>query len=206
MDFFSNFSLEAIDFRKIFTITMTLFALIDIVGSIPILIDLKKKAGVIESFKAACVSLVLMVAFLFVGNQLLGLVGVDTNAFGIAGAFVLFVIGVEMILGIELHKSTEMKAASIVPIAFPLIAGTGTLTTIIALKTRYNDINILIGIIINILIVYFVLKNVDWLERKIGNNTMQILKKVFGIIVLAASVKLFTENGVELIKQLNIKK
>ncbi len=194
MNVFENFNL-----KEMLTATMVLFAVIDIVGSIPIIVSLKQKFGQIEAGKASIVAGVLMIAFLFIGNTILKFIGVDVNSFAIAGAFVIFIIAVEMILGIEIQKSTESSSASIVPIAFPLIAGAGTLTTTLSLKAEYHDINIIFGIALNTMIVYLVLRSANWLEKKLGDGTLQVLKKVFGIILLAISIKLFTANFAQLI-------
>lgn len=190
---FDNFS-----WKEALTASMVLFAVIDIVGSIPIIVSLKQKFGKIESERASIVAGVLMIAFLFIGDKILKFIGVDVNSFAIAGAFVIFVIAVEMILGIEIHKNTEAKSASIVPIAFPLIAGAGTLTTTLSLRAEYHDINIIVGIIINTIFVYLVLKSANWLEQKMGDGTLQVLQKVFGIILLAISIKLFIANFAQL--------
>ncbi len=190
---FENFSL-----KETLTASMVLFAVIDIVGSVPIIVSLKQKFGKIEAERAAIVAGVLMIAFLFIGNNILKLIGVDVNSFAIAGAFVIFIIAVEMILGIEIHKNTEAKSASIVPIAFPLIAGAGTLTTTLSLRAEYHDINIIFGILLNTIFVYLVLKSANWLEAKMGDGTLQVLQKVFGIILLAISIKLFTKNFAQL--------
>lgn len=192
---FEDFSL-----KEVITCFMVLFAVIDIVGSIPIIVTLKQKFGKIESEKASIVAGLLMIAFLFIGNHLLKFIGVDVNSFAIAGAFVIFIIAVEMILGIEIHKNSEATSASIVPIAFPLIAGAGTLTTTLSLRAEYHDINIICGIILNTIFVYLVLKSATWLERKMGEGTLQVLQKVFGIILLAISIKLFTANFAQLVK------
>ncbi len=193
MNVFENFNL-----KEMFSASMVLFAVIDIVGSIPIIVSLKKKFGQIEAGKASIVAGILMIAFLFIGNNILKLLGVDVNSFAIAGAFVIFIIAVEMILGIEIQKNSEAKSASIVPIAFPLIAGAGTLTTTLSLKAEYHDINIIFGIILNTILVYLVLRSANWLERILGDGTQQVLKKVFGIILLAISIKLFTANFAQL--------
>ncbi len=190
--------LEHIDLKEILTCFMVLFAVIDIVGSIPIIVSLKQKFGKIESGKAAVVAGALMIAFLFVGKKILSFIGIDVNSFAIAGAFVLFIIAVEMILGLQIQKTEEVKSASIVPIAFPLIAGAGTLTTTLSLKAEYHDINIILGIILNCLLVYVVLKSANWIERKLGIGTLKVLEKVFGIILLAISIKLFTANFAQL--------
>ena len=180
---------------------MVLFAVIDIIGSIPIIVSLKQKFGRIESEKASIVTGLLMIAFLFVGKSILNFIGVDVNSFAIAGAFVIFIIALEMILGIQIQKHGEAKAASIVPIAFPLIAGAGTLTTTLSLKAQYHDINIILGIILNTVFVYLVLKSANWLEKKIGEGTLKVIEKVFGIILLAIAIKLFTANFAELFQK-----
>ncbi|MDO5616623.1 MAG: MarC family protein [Cruoricaptor ignavus] len=192
---FEHFSL-----KEILTCSMVLFAVIDIIGSIPIIVSLKKKFGKIESGKAAIVAGLLMIVFLFVGKKILGFIGVDVNSFAIAGGFVIFIIAVEMILGIQIQKHSESNGASVIPIAFPLIAGAGTLTTTLSLKAEYHDINIILGIIVNILFVYLVLKSANWLEKKIGIGTLKILEKVFGIILLAISIKLITANFAQLVQ------
>ncbi len=193
MEFFEHF-----DVKQTLSATMVLFAVIDILGSIPIIVSLRKKFGHIDAGKASLVAGALMIGFLFVGNKILKFLGVDVNSFAIAGAFVIFIIAIEMILGIEIQKSGETKSASIVPIAFPLIAGAGTLTTTLSLKAEYYDINIIVGIILNTVLVYVVLKTANWLEQKLGDGTLQVLKKVFGIILLAISIKLFTANFAQL--------
>ncbi len=189
---------EYFSLKEILTCSMVLFAVIDIVGSIPIIVSLKQKFGKIESEKAALVAGLLMIVFLFVGNKILKFIGVDVNSFAIAGAFVIFIIALEMILGIQIQRHTEAKAASIVPIAFPLIAGAGTLTTTLSLKAEYHDINIILGIILNTIFVYIVLKSANWIEKFIGEGTLKVIEKVFGIILLAISIKLFTANFAQL--------
>jgi len=189
---------EFFSFKETLTATMVLFAVIDIVGSVPIIVSLKKKFGHIESEKAALASMFLMIAFLFIGNKILKFIGVDVNSFAIAGAIVIFIIALEMILGIEIHKNQEAKSASIVPIAFPLIAGAGTLTTTLSLRAEFHDINIICGIVLNALFVYLVLKSANWIERKLGEGTLQVLQKVFGIVLLAIAIKLFTANFAQL--------
>ncbi|CAH0285385.1 MarC family protein [Chryseobacterium sp. WG14] len=194
MEIFDGFSI-----KEVVTSFMVLFAVIDIIGSVPIIVSLQQKFGQIEAGKAAITAGLIMIVFLFVGNKILKLIGVDVNSFAIAGAFVIFVIALEMILGIEINKTTEAKAASIVPIAFPLVAGAGTLTTALSLRAEFHDINIILGIILNTIFVYLVLKSAKWLERKIGDATLMILQKVFGIILLAISIKLFTANFAQLV-------
>ncbi|MCC2590234.1 MarC family protein [Chryseobacterium sp. MFBS3-17] len=189
---------EHFSWREILTCSMVLFAVIDIVGSIPIIVSLKKKFGAIEAEKAATVAGVIMIIFLFVGNTILKFIGVDVNSFAIAGAFVIFIIALEMILGVQIQRNTEATSASIVPIAFPLIAGAGTLTTTLSLKAEYHDINIIFGIVLNTIFVYIVLRSANWLERKMGTGTLKVIEKVFGIILLAISIKLFTANFAQL--------
>ncbi len=184
----------AFDLNQTLSATMVLFAVIDILGSIPLILSLRQKLGHIESEKASLAALVLMVAFLFGGNSILKLLGVDVNSFAVAGSFVVFFLALEMILGIRLYKEEEASTASIVPIAFPLIAGAGTLTTILSLRAEYHQLNILIAIIINAVLVYVVLKNTGRLGKMLGNGGISILRKVFGIILLAIAVKLFTSN------------
>ncbi|CAM3004026.1 MarC family protein [Chryseobacterium flavum] len=192
--------LNGFSIKEIVTSFMVLFAVIDIIGSVPVIVSLQQKFGQIEAGKAAITAGAIMIVFLFVGNKILKLIGVDVNSFAIAGAFVIFVIALEMILGIEINKTTEAKAASIVPIAFPLVAGAGTLTTALSLRAEFHDINIICGIILNTIFVYLVLKSAKWLERKIGDATLMILQKVFGIILLAISIKLFTANFAQLVQ------
>ena len=173
---------------------MVLFAVIDIIGSIPVIISLKNRVGYIQSEKAALVSLVIMVTFLFIGKELLNLIGISVNSFAVAGAFVLFFLALEMILGIRLYRDEEAKTASIVPIAFPLIAGTGTMTTLLSLKAEFHDINIIAGILLNIILVYVVLKSSSKIEKALGNTGLSIIRKVFGVVLLAIAVKLFATN------------
>ena len=181
------------DFKEILSVTLILFSVIDIVGSIPIIIDLRKKAGHVQSEKATLVSGIIMIVFLLVGEGILGLFGVDIYSFAIAGAVIMLLIGMEMILGIQLFKTEQddHNSASIVPLAFPLIAGAGTMTTLISLKAEYQTPNIFIGIFINLVFVYLVLKTSGWLEKKIGKGGFNILRKVFGIILLSIAIKLF---------------
>lgn len=173
---------------------MILFAIIDILGSIPVVISLRNKTGHIQSEKATVVALLLMILFLFVGEELLRIIGLDVSSFAIAGSFVIFIIAMEMILGINLFKEEVPASASIVPLAFPLIAGSGTLTTLLSLKSEYATQNIIVGIILNMLFVYIVLKNTIWLEKILGKTGVNILRKAFGIILLAIAIKLFRNN------------
>lgn len=183
-----------IDWKEIFTISMILFAVIDIVGSIPIIVGLRSKIGHIQSEKASIVAAVIMIAFLFVGEEILKLIGIDANSFAVAGSFVLFFLALEMILGINLYKEDNPSTASIVPIAFPLIAGAGTMTTILSLRAAYDKINIIIAIVINVIVVYGVLKSSGKIERLLGVNGLGVIRKIFGVILLAIAVKLFAAN------------
>jgi len=180
--------------KEIFSVTLILFSVIDILGSIPIIINLRKKVGHIQSEKATIAAGVLMLLFLFVGKSILGLFGIGVEDFAIAGALIIFALGAEMILGIELFKpdpEASTTSASIVPIAFPLIAGAGTLTTILTLKAEYTQPNIAVGIIINLAVVYVVLKSTNWLERKLGKTGLDVLRRIFGIILLSIAIKIF---------------
>lgn len=190
----------AFDWKELFTVSMVLFAVIDIMGSIPIIVDLRNKVGHIQSEKASLVALIIMVAFLFVGEEILNLIGIDASSFAVAGSFVLFFLALEMILGIRLYKDDDPNTASIVPIAFPLIAGAGTMTTILSLRAEYAEINIIGGIILNVAVVYGVLKSSAKIEKVLGANGLGVIRKVFGVILLAIAVKLFAAN----VKQLFI--
>lgn len=183
------------DFQEILSITMVLFAVIDVIGALPVIIDLRVKVGKIHAEKASFISLLIMVVFLFVGEQILKIIGIDLGSFAIAGAFVLFFIAVEMILGIRLYKDSVPATASVVPIAFPLIAGAGTITTLLSLKAQYHTENIVVGIVVNIILVYAVLKNTLYLEKLLGEGGINIMRKVFGVILLALAVKLFRSNA-----------
>lgn len=190
-----SFSLnEYFNFNQILSVTMILFAIIDILGAIPIVISLRNKAGHIQSEKASLVSLVLMVLFLFAGEALLKIIGLDISSFAIAGSFVIFIIAMEMVLGIDFFKEEVPESVSIVPLAFPLIAGSGTLTTLLSLKSEYATQNIIVGIVLNVIFVYFVLKNTSRLEKLFGKAGLNILRKAFGIILLAIAIKLFRNN------------
>lgn len=181
--------------------SMILFAVIDIVGSIPLIITLKQKGSDIKPFKVTVVSLVIMIAFLFLGEKILNVIGVDVKSFSVAGAFVLFFMALEMILGIELFKTDEatQKSASIVPLAFPIIAGAGSMTSLLSLRAEYESLNIVVAIIINMLVVFIVLKLTKKLEKLLGAGGIAVMKKVFGIILLAIAVKLFSSNIKELL-------
>jgi multiple antibiotic resistance protein len=180
--------------NEILSVTMILFAIIDILGSIPVIVELRKKAGKIQSEKATIVSMVLMMLFLFVGEGLLKIIGLDISSFAIAGSLVIFFIAMEMILGIKFFKEEIPETVSIVPLAFPLIAGAGTMTTLLSLKSEYATQNIIIGILLNMLFVYIVLRNTIRLEKLFGVTGLDILRKAFGIILLAIAIKLFRTN------------
>ena len=182
------------DLKEFISSTMILFAIIDIVGNIPLIVLLREKYKVIESEKASFVSLVIMIVFLFVGEVLLNLLGVDINSFAVAGSIIILFLAAEMILGVKLYKDSNPKTESIVPIAFPLIAGPGTLTTLISIKSEYNDINIILAIVLNMILVYIVLKSSEKIQKILGSQGINILRKVFGIILLAIGIKLFTTN------------
>ena len=189
-----------LDLTQILSVSLILFSVIDVLGSTPIIIDLRKKLGHIQSGKATLAAGVLMILFLFVGDNLLRLFGVDVGSFAVAGSIVMFIIGMEMILGHKFFKNEPdaSGSSSIVPIAFPLIAGAGTLTTILSLKAEYEELNILVGIVINLAFIYLVLKSTNWLEKKIGPAGLGVLQKIFGIILLSIAIKLFKDNIVNL--------
>ncbi len=182
--------------KEIITISFTLFAVIDMVGNVPVLASLRAKmGGEIRSIQATIASGGLMILFLFIGQQFLDILGLDVQSFAVAGSIVIFIIGLEMVLGIEFFKSDgNPKSGSVVPIAFPLIAGSGTLTTIMSLKANYFDVNILIGILINCIVIYLVLKSLKWIEKVLGPNGMTVIRKFFGVILLAIAVKIFGSN------------
>ncbi|MCF8319861.1 MAG: MarC family protein [Flavobacterium sp.] len=182
------------DFKEIATVGMVLFAVIDIVGTIPIIVDLRTKHGHIESEKASIVAGIIMIVFLFAGVGLLKLIGLDVNSFAVAGSFVLFFLALEMILGIRIYRDEEASSASIVPIAFPLIAGAGTMTTLLSLKAQYATENIVVAILLNIVVVYVVLKSSAKIEKMLGKNGLGVIRKTFGIVLLAIAVKLFASN------------
>jgi len=182
------------DIVEILAAFMVLFAIIDIPGSIPIILDIKVKTGDIEPGRVTMVSSLIFLAFLFIGSPLLGIFGVDVSSFAIAGSFIIFLIGMEMVLGIELFKHDSSGGGSIIPIAFPLIAGAGSITTILSLKAEYYTVNILVALILNMVIVYFVLRLTSVFERVLGTAGLHILKKMFGIILLSIAIKLFLTN------------
>jgi multiple antibiotic resistance protein len=192
--FYAKFKLMSMTLRDILTVSAILFAVIDVIGSIPVILAVRTKVGTIYAEKATLVSLLIMVVFLFIGQNILDFIGVDVASFAIAGSLVLFFLALEMILGIKLYKDELPATASVVPIAFPLIAGTGTMTTLLSLRSAYNVQTILVGIILNIILVYLVLKNLGFLEKLLGPGGINIVRKVFGIILLAIAIKLFRSN------------
>ena len=180
---------------------MVLFAIIDILGSIPIILDIKVKTGTIQPGKTTIVAYAIMLLFLFIGEPLLGLFGVDISSFAIAGSIILLLMGLEMVLGIQLFKHESGGSGAIVPIAFPLIAGAGSITTLLSLRAEYHTVNILIALSLNMIIVYLVLRLTTFFERILGPNGLHILRKFFGIILLAIAIRLFLSNtGIELAK------
>ena len=189
-------SIANISQKELFTVTFTLFAVIDILGSIPILISLKDKmGGHIKTGLATVASGALMILFLFLGQQFLNILGLDVQSFAVAGSIVIFIIGLEMVLGVEFFKpEKDPKSGSVVPIAFPLIAGSGTLTTVMSLKANYHDINIFLGILINCVVIFIVLKSLKWIEKALGPNGLLVVRKFFGVILLAIAVKIFGSN------------
>ncbi len=186
--------------KEIFTVFMVLFAVIDIIGNIPIIIDLRKKVGHIQSEKASIIAGIILIVFLFIGENILSLIGIGVNSFAVAGAFILFFIALEMILGITLYKEEDNNAvtASVFPLAFPLIAGPGSLTTLLSLRAEFQLENIIIAVVLNVIVIYIVLKTSAKIERVIGQNGISIIRKVFGVILLAIAVKLFAHNIKEL--------
>jgi len=193
------FDFGDIVFKEIVTVSFTLFAVIDMLGSVPILVSLKEKfGGNVKSLQATLVSGGLMILFLFLGKEFLKLLGLDVKSFAVAGSIVIFILGLEMVLGIEFFKADpKAKGSSVVPIAFPIIAGSGTLTTIMSLKANYGDANILIGILINCIVIYLVLKSLNWIERMLGPNGLSVVRKFFGVILIAIAVKIFGSNIVK---------
>jgi multiple antibiotic resistance protein len=190
-----------LDPKEILTVTFTLFAVIDIVGSVPILISLKEKMGGIREWRATLISGGLMILFLFIGEAFLKLLGLDIGSFAVGGSIVIFILGLEMVLGLEFFKSeSNVKAATVVPIAFPLIAGSGTLTTLMSLKANYGETTLLIAILVNLIIVFAVLKSLGAIARLLGPAGLIAVRKFFGVILLAIAVKIFATNAPGLIK------
>ena len=195
----SNWDPSNILLKEIITVTFALFAVIDMLGSIPILISLKNKMGGINAMRATLVSGLLIIGFFFGGELFLNAMGLDVASFATAGSIVLFILALEMILGLEFFKGdNNPKAGSIVPIAFPIIAGSGTLTTVMSIKSVYHSYNIFIGILINLVIIYLILKSLNYLEKLLGPSGILVIRKFFGVILLAISVKIFKNNAFHL--------
>ncbi len=191
----------SINFNELLTVTFTLFAVIDVIGSTPILISLKQKMGGINEVRATLISGALMIVFLYVGEKFLNMLGVDKRSFAVGGSIVIFILGLEMVLGLEFFKSEkDVKSSTMVPIAFPLIAGSGTLTTIMSLKANYEELTILVAILINLVIVFAVLKSLNLIQRILGPAGMIAVRKFFGVILLAIAVKIFASNAPGMIK------
>ncbi len=187
--------------KDVLTVTFTLFAIIDVIGSIPILIALKNKMGGIRELRATLISGALMTLFLFLGEPFLNLLSLDVRSFAVGGSIVIFILGLEMVLGAEFFKSEkDVRAATVVPIAFPLIAGSGTLTTIISLKANYTETTVLVAILLNLIIVFIVLKSLKVIERILGPAGLIAVRKFFGVVLLAIAVKIFATNAHGLIK------
>ena len=190
-----------INLGELVTVTFTLFAVIDVIGSVPVLISIKQKMGGINELKATLISGALMLLFLFVGKAFLNLLGLDVKSFAVGGSIVIFILGLEMVLGLEFFKSEkDISAATVVPIAFPLIAGSGTLTTIMSLKANYEETTLLIAILVNLIIVFIVLKSLNIIARLLGPAGLIAVRKFFGVILLAIAVKIFATNAHGLIK------
>ncbi len=191
----ANFWLDKTDYKEIVTVTFTLFAVIDVLGSLPVIISIKRKMGDINAALATLVSGGLMLLFFLVGEQMLQFMGLDIHSFAIAGSIVIFILGMEMVLGLDIFKHDDnMKASTLVPVAFPLIAGSGTLTTVMSLKAAYEAYNILIAILINLIVVYITLRSVNIIERALGPSGVAVIRKFFGVILLAIAVKIFRGN------------
>jgi multiple antibiotic resistance protein len=185
------------NFKEIFSVSIILFSIIDILGSIPVILTVKKKVGSINPTQITLVSMGLMIGYLFLGKKILQLFGVDVKSFAVAGALILLIIGFEMILGREIFKHNQdpqAKGSSIIPLAFPIIAGAGTMTSILSLKAAYEESSIIVAILINSVLIFLVLRSSSWLERKMGPGTIEVLQKVFGLILLAIAIKLIKAN------------
>ncbi|MDZ4664246.1 MAG: MarC family protein [Bacteroidota bacterium] len=182
------------DIIEILKVTMVLFAVIDVIGSIPVIIALRQKVGGIDAGKASWISMAIMLSFLFVGDAILNIIGISVSDFAIAGSILLFIVAFEMILGVQISKDSVPATASVVPLAFPLIAGTGTLTTLLSIRAEYNLLSIIIAIVLNVIIVFFVLKFLSKIEKLLGVGGIAIVKKVFGIVLLALAIKLFRKH------------
>jgi multiple antibiotic resistance protein len=187
------------NFTEIGTATMILFAVVDIVGSVPMIIEIKRKAGEIHEERATIVAMCIMIGFLFLGESILNVIGINVNSFAVAGSFVLFFMSLEMVLGVKIFREEEItKTASVVPLAFPIIAGAGTMTSILSIRAEFATENIIVAIVVNMAFVYLVLRLTGFIERLLGPGGIAVLRKVFGIILMAIAVKLFSGNIKEL--------
>ncbi len=187
--------LHEINFKDIMTISLILFAVIDILGSVPIILDLRAKSGYIDAKQTTLISGIIMFVFLFIGNQILIMIGLDLASFSVAGSLIIFLLGLEMILNRDIFKShNDPKTSTIVPLAFPIIAGAGTLTTLLSLRSEFALINIIISILINLIFIYVVIHLVPRIEKLLGDGGIEVLRRVFGIILLSIAIKLFTKN------------
>ncbi|AHF15162.1 MarC family protein [Niabella soli] len=195
--------MEPLNYKAIVTVSFTLFAIIDVVGSIPILISIKDKVGGIREGRVTLIAGALMILFLFLGEPILNILGLDVKSFAVAGSIVIFILGLEMVLGVEFFKSDDdVKAATLVPLAFPLIAGSGTLTTIMSLKANYKEATILIAILLNLLVIYLVLKSLAQLSKMLGKSGLIAIRKFFGVILLAIAIKIFASNAAGLFQHI----
>ncbi|MBO9618687.1 MAG: MarC family protein [Niabella sp.] len=195
--------MEPLNYKAIVTVSFTLFAIIDVVGSIPILISIKEKVGGIREGRVTLIAGALMILFLFLGEPILNILGLDVKSFAVAGSIVIFILGLEMVLGVEFFKSDDdVKAATLVPLAFPLIAGSGTLTTIMSLKANYKEATILIAIVLNLLVIYLVLKSLTQLSKILGKSGLIAIRKFFGVILLAIAIKIFASNAAGLLQHI----
>jgi multiple antibiotic resistance protein len=188
-------------FKEVLSVSLILFSVIDVLGAIPVIIDLRRRTGAIHAESATLVSGGIMIGFLFIGEGILKLFGVDVSSFAVAGALIIFLIGLEMTLGRDIFKSATLtegkgknRTVAIVPLAFPILAGAGTMTTILSLKAEFARPNILAGILLNLVFIYAVLRASSWIEAKLGNAGAEILRKIFGVILLAIAIKLFKAN------------
>jgi multiple antibiotic resistance protein len=182
----------AFDFKKFISSFLTLFAVVDVLGSTAIIINMRKKIGYIDARKTASVAGLIMVTFLFLGKSILSLFSVDIDSFCMAGSIILFLLGMEMCLNVTIIQvDTDTESSSVVPLAFPIIAGTGTLSTLITLKVEYETINVLCAAMVNVFLIFLVLKYSEWIEEKLGKLSIIIMHKMMGIILLAIAVKLF---------------
>jgi len=180
--------------KEIVSVALTLFAIINILGSVPVIIDLRQKVGEIQSGKATLVALILMIAFLFLGEEILNVAGIDIASFAIAGSFIIFFVALEMTVGMTIFKGATFETVSVIPIAFPMIAGAATLSTILTLKSLFAPVNIIIGILLNVILIYAVLKSTARIERSLGTNGLLVLRKAFGILLMAIAIKIFRSN------------